>query len=109
MATDKPYPKKEPPDLTLGHGDASSKLGTFTPLAVYQVPAAPDSEQLIEREQHELASVINQAVTQLSGPFSEVARVALRKRADKLSLSARITARVLTRVRMDCKYPPKRP
>ncbi|MBI3919011.1 MAG: hypothetical protein HY322_18620 [Betaproteobacteria bacterium] len=79
-----------------------------TPPAVYQVPAAPDSELLIEREQHELASVISEAVAQISSRSSEATRVALRKRAEKLSPAARITARVLTKLRLNIRYPPKR-
>jgi len=67
-----------------------------------------DTEQLLQREQQELASIINQAVTQLAGGSSDAAKAALRERAEKLSLSARITARVLTKVRLDSRYPPKR-
>ena len=67
-----------------------------------------DTEQLLQREQHELAGVISQAVTQLSGRSTDASKAALRQRAEKLSLSARITARVLTKLRLDSRYPPNK-
>jgi hypothetical protein len=63
----------------------------------------PDTEQLLQLEQLELAGIIDDAIAILSAPSTQAAKTALRERAGKLSLSARITARVLTKVRLDTK------
>ena len=109
MAEEKPYPKKKNPGLTLGRGDVPPKCGTFTPRADYHVPGRDDDvEQLLQDEQAAVAKLVDDAVEQLSSTSTVAAKAAFRRRAMKLSLGARITARTLTRLRLDTKYPPKK-
>lgn len=114
MAADKPYPKKEKPDLTLGRGDVPPKCGTFTPSANYRVPTQDAGiEQILQDEQGVVARLIDDAVAALGNASkqtkdSDLADGTLRQRAQKLSLGARITARLLTKLRLDSKYPPRK-
>jgi hypothetical protein len=67
------------------------------------IVAPPDTEHLLQLEQLEIAGIIDDAMALLSAPPSQAARTALRERAERLSLSGRITARALTKARMDTK------
>jgi hypothetical protein len=64
-------------------------------------------EQILQEEQGALARLIDDAVTAL-GKGSNQPKETLRNRAQKLSLGARVTARLLTKLRLDSKYPPKK-
>ena len=95
--------------LVVPRSNQPPKFATFTPPAVYRVPVPPaDIEQLLQIEQKQVHRIINDAETMLAAGSSEPSKAALRERAEKLSPSARITARVLTRLRLDSRYPPKR-
>ncbi len=100
------------PDLTPGRSDVPPTCGTtFTPPADYLVPGQDaDIEQLLQDEQKAIARLVDDAVAVLGNASrqakdSGVAEVALRRRAEKLSLGARITARLLTKLRLNRKYP----
>ena len=58
-------------------------------------------EQLLQREQDELAGIVSDAVALLGNGPSEPARMALFKRAEKLSPSALITAKALINAQLD--------
>ena len=68
-----------------------------------------DIEQLLQNEQEAIAQLVNDAAAVLGGAAACPSKAALRERAEKLSPAARITARVLTKLRLDSRYPPKRP
>ena len=71
-----------------------------------QPPAAaspgtpPDVEELLRLEQHEVARFVEDAMALLAAGASESSQAALRQRMENLSPSARLTARVLTRLRL---------
>lgn len=70
-----------------------------------------DIERLLQDEQGAVARLIDDAVTALGNPNKQpkdpdTANWTLRQRAKKLSLGARITARMLTKLRLDSRYPP---
>jgi hypothetical protein len=72
-------------------------LDTLTPAEI---------ERLLQEEQGALASLIDDAVAALGGATKQqrdasVERGMLKQRAETLSLGARITARLLTKVRLD--------
>lgn len=109
MAADKPYPK-QPEGLTLGGSGIPPKFGTFTPPADYLVGQDADIEKLLQTEQDVLATIIGDAVAMWGSAGCRVERATaaeadLRRRAGDLSLSARITARTLTRLWLDAKHP----
>lgn len=111
MAADKPYPK-QPEGLSLGGSGIPPKFGTFTPPADYLVGQDADIERLLQSEQQAVARLIDDAVAALGNASKQqkdsyVADGTLRQRAQKLSLGARTTARMLTKLRLDSRYPPK--
>ena len=61
----------------------------------------PNTEQLLQLEQLELAGVVDDAVALLTQRPSEAAKAALWQRAEKLSPSALLTAKVLIKARLD--------
>ena len=61
----------------------------------------PNTEQLLQLEQLELAGVVDDAVALLTKRPSEAAKAALWQRAEKLSPSALMTAKVLIKARLD--------
>lgn len=68
-----------------------------------------DVERTLLAEQESVALLVNRSVKVLSNPRrrqedkDDVAQM-----AQQLSSSARITARALTKITLDCKYPPKK-
>lgn len=67
-------------------------------------------EKLLQAEQEAITRIVEDAVTVLGNASQqthdwEIAKAALRRRSEKLSLAARITARVLTKVILNSKYP----
>jgi hypothetical protein len=58
-------------------------------------------EQLVRREQNELAGVVGDAVALLRNGPSEAAKAALFERAGKLSPSALMTAKALIKARLE--------
>lgn len=101
----KPHPK-QPEGLIPGAGGIPPKFGTFTPPADYLVGQDAEIERLLQSEREAVAKLIGDAVEILGRHTPRAARVALRQRAEKLSLSGRITARTLTKLALDMKYPP---
>ena len=71
------------------------------PRAPSNIATPPNTEQLLQLEQLELAGVIDDAVALLTKRPSEAAKAALWQRAEKLSPSALMTAKVLIRARLD--------
>jgi len=90
-------------------GSKPPKLGTYTPPAGYRVPERDDDiEQRLQDEQEAVAQLVDDAVEVLGNATPEAAKEPLRQQAQKLTPGARITARVLTKLRLDSRYPPKR-
>lgn len=75
------------------------------------LPKSPntDVEQMLLVEQEAVTKLVNRAVAVLSNPHRrQEDKDAVAQVAQQLSSSARITARTLTKVTLDCKYPRKK-
>jgi hypothetical protein len=61
-------------------------------------------ERLLQDEQEAITRIVDDAVELLRvrRAGSEAAKAELRRRVERLSLAARLTARALTRLRLDC-------
>lgn len=69
----------------------------------------PDVEKTLLAEQESVALLVNRAVKVLSNPSRrQQDKDAVAQTAQKLSTSAQITARTLTKITLDCKYPRKK-
>lgn len=58
-------------------------------------------ERLLQDEQEAVSRIVSDAVALWASGASEASKAALRQRAEKLSLGGRITARTLTKLRLD--------
>lgn len=94
--------------LALARKKAQSVRSTnpIPPTAEMLTPS--EIEQLLQHEQAAVAQLVDDAVELLGNATRGTEKAALRQRAQKLSLAARITARLLTRLRLDSKYPPSK-
>lgn len=111
MAADKPYPK-QPEGLMPGASGIPPKFGTFTPPADYLSDQEAAIEQRLQEEQQAVADLVRDAVaiwgtTGRRVKGADVAEEDIRRRAKELSPSARITARTLTKLLLDSRFPRK--
>ena len=69
-----------------------------------EMVAPADAEQLLQGEQEQVASIIDDALKLLIAGPSEAPKAGLKQRMEKLSPAARITVRVLTKLRLEGRY-----
>jgi hypothetical protein len=80
---------------------ARERQAVVAPHAIASPGTPPDVEELLRLEQHEVARFVEDAMALLAAGASESSKAALRRRMENLSPSARITARVLTKLRLN--------
>ena len=71
---------------------------------VPRIVTGSDIERLLRAEQEQVASIIQDVVTLLHAGPSEASKAALRQRMGKLSPAARLTARMLTKLRIESRH-----